>query len=197
MSITGSQKSADRTARKLTAGPYVDIYREIKNKVKKPGILLVKIGDFYEAFDDDAKVLAELTDAVLTKRKGIFMAGVSAWALKKALKQLKAAGEKVMLVDDYADYTAKSREASDSLIDLVLDQRKLGSLRRDMDEQTYDLMVDVYDELSKALELTRGQKEALNRLQASMKGNYASDMHRNNIFKAAHALGMKLPSMMF
>jgi hypothetical protein len=78
-----------------------------------------------------------------------------------------------------------------------LDQRKLGHLDRDMDEQTYSLMVEVYRKLSKDLELTQGQKEAISLLQASMQGRYSSDMHRNNIFKAAHALGMKLPSNIF
>jgi hypothetical protein len=37
-----------------------------------------------------------------------------------------------------------------------------------MDEQTYSLMVEVYRKLSKDLELTQGQKEAISLLQASM-----------------------------
>jgi len=92
---------------------------------------------------------------------------------------------------------ARELTARQSLIDAVLDQRKLAKLRKQMDEQTYDLMVDVYDKLSDDLALTSGQQEAINRLQMSMEGRYQPDMHRNNIFKAAHALGMKLPSMMF
>jgi len=95
------------------------------------------------------------------------------------------------------NYKARARMATDSLVDLVLDQRKLAKLRNQMDEQTYDLMVEVYSKLAKDLELTRGQQEAINRLSMSMGGRYSPDMHRNNIFKAAHALGMKLPSGIF
>ena len=92
---------------------------------------------------------------------------------------------------------AKALTASDSVIDFVLDQRKIAQLEDDMDEQTFDLMIDVYHELSDALKLTSGQSEALNRIQMSLKRNYQPAMHRNNIFKAAHSLGIKLPSMMF
>jgi len=92
---------------------------------------------------------------------------------------------------------AKKLVARDSLIDLVVDQGKLGRLKNQMDEQTYDLMVEVYDKLAKELELTSGQREALNRLRSSADGRFQQDMHRNNIFKAAHALGIKLPSSMF
>jgi len=47
------------------------------------------------------------------------------------------------------------------------------------------------------LELTPNQQEALNRMRNSVNGSYREDMHRNNIFKAAHSLGIKLPSMSF
>jgi len=92
---------------------------------------------------------------------------------------------------------AKELVARDSLIDLVVDQGKLGRLKNQMDEQTYGLMVEVYDRLAKELELTSNQREALNRLRSSAEGRFKSEMHRNNIFKAAHALGIKLPSSMF
>jgi hypothetical protein len=92
---------------------------------------------------------------------------------------------------------ARELTATESLIDQVLDQRKLARLQDDMDEQTYDLMVEVFRKLADDFRLSSKQQEALNRLKMSMEGRYQPDMHRNNIFKAAHALGMKLPSSMF
>jgi hypothetical protein len=68
-----------------------------------------------------------------------------------------------------------------------------------VDEQSYDLAVEVYSKLREDLELDSGQNEALNRLRQCVErlSSMRPDAHRNNIFKAAHALGIKLPSSMF
>jgi hypothetical protein len=93
---------------------------------------------------------------------------------------------------------AKEITAESSLIGLIVDQHDVAKLDGKVDEQTYELMVDVYLELSKILTLTSNQDEALKKLKASVDNQgWREDMHRNNIFKAAHALGMKLPSSMF
>lgn len=86
-----------------------------------------------------------------------------------------------------------------SLIDGILDQNKLGDLNGYIDDQTYDLMLEVYEKLQSDFKVSNSQNEAINRLK--MCSNRARTMHpdehRNNIFKAAHALGIKLPSSMF
>lgn len=94
---------------------------------------------------------------------------------------------------------AKSLVANTSLIEQVLDQNTLAGLEDFLDAQTYELMVGVYSRLRKDFELSNGQQEAINRLRMSMqsKRGWGEDMHRNNIFKAAHALGIPLPSSMF
>ena len=95
---------------------------------------------------------------------------------------------------------AKNLTASESMIDFVVNQEDLARLDRAInDDQTYDLMVEVYKKLRKDLEITDDQREAINRLKISIRGGTGmqSDAHRNNIFKAAHALGIKLPSSMF
>ena len=89
------------------------------------------------------------------------------------------------------------RTAAESLIDFVIDKRTFYKLRSQVDEQTWALAREVYIALMKALELDRSQQEALNRLRNSASSNFSEDMHRNNIFKAAHSLGIKLPSMSF
>jgi hypothetical protein len=84
-----------------------------------------------------------------------------------------------------------------NVLDTWVDMHGVEKLQGKMDTQTYDLAVDVWAALQKAVALTPNQWEALNRLKSSVDNSYSRDMHRNNIFKAAHALGIKLPSSMF
>jgi hypothetical protein len=67
------------------------------------------------------------------------------------------------------------------------------------DRQSADLLRDSMEEIMEALELTRGQQEALNRLIGmTMNGtNWDVSLLRNNVFKIANSLGLKLPSGMF
>ena len=94
--------------------------------------------------------------------------------------------------------TAKSLTAG-SLLDSVLSDREVATLDRFVDEQTYELAVEVFSKLRRDLELSDNQTEAINRLKQSVQRGSGMDeaTHRNNIFKAAHALGIKLPSSMF
>lgn len=91
---------------------------------------------------------------------------------------------------------ATDRTANIDLLNEIVSQRDVAGLKRKADEQTYKLAVQVYMELKKRISLDNRESEALNRLKYSVN---ASDegMIRNNIFKAADALGMKLPSSSF
>ena len=84
----------------------------------------------------------------------------------------------------------------------LVDFRKLGKVRSNLkgvDDQSAELLRDVLAELADAMELTSGQQQALNRLKwvAEKGGSADPALLRNNIFKAANSLGMKLPSGMF
>ena len=108
----------------------------------------------------------------------------------KCKKKVKKASQRV----------AKQITASESLFqDYVLSQQDLLKLNKVVDEQTWKLAVDVYRKLEKEFRVDGGQKEAINRLKMCVKNarSYDQGLHRNNIFKAAHALGMKLPSGSF
>lgn len=69
------------------------------------------------------------------------------------------------------------------------------------DEQSSKLVGEVYKTLSESTggDFNSDEKEALRRLQGAVAnmGKWDAGLLRNNIFKAAHALGMKLPSFMF
>jgi len=67
-------------------------------------IVLFRLGDFYEAFDDDAKLLSQVCDIVLTSRpvgKGqrVPLAGVPYHAIESYLARLISAGHKVAIVE--------------------------------------------------------------------------------------------------
>ena len=69
-----------------------------------------------------------------------------------------------------------------------------------VDEQSADLAREVYMELSQKMQLAENERQALNRLRNSVKrgmNGWDAGTQRNNIFKAADLLRMKLPSYMF
>jgi DNA mismatch repair protein MutS len=75
-------------------------------------ILLFRLGDFYETFDDDAKLLSEVCDIVLTSRpvgKGerVPLAGVPYHAVDSYLARLISAGHKVAIVEQMDEPEAK------------------------------------------------------------------------------------------
>ena len=78
-------------------------YLEIKRQVPD-ALLLFRLGDFYELFDDDAEVASRILDIALTSRdlgKGqrVPMAGIPAHAAEPYIAKLVAAGYRVALCD--------------------------------------------------------------------------------------------------
>lgn len=89
------------------------------------------------------------------------------------------------------------RVASASMLDYVLDQSKVASSMEQQDEQTADLMSQVYIHLSDKLLLPAAENSALSRLRGVVDRGTTGAEARNQIFKAANELGIKLPSGMF
>lgn len=81
-------------------------YQEIKEQYPND-IVLFRLGDFYEAFEDDAKTLNKVIGLTLTGRgKGenrIPMAGIPHHALGNYLPDIIKAGYKVAMVDQLSD----------------------------------------------------------------------------------------------
>jgi len=78
-------------------------------KKKYPdAIVLMLLGDFYEAFDDDAKLVSDVCDVVLCSRKvgdgtRIPMAGFARFAVDGYVRNLTEAGYRVALVEPDGD----------------------------------------------------------------------------------------------
>lgn len=83
--------------------PMMQQYREAKER--HPGMLLLfRMGDFYELFDDDAEVAARVLGLTLTSRdKTIPMAGFPHHQLENYLQKLLRCGHRVAVCDQVED----------------------------------------------------------------------------------------------
>ena len=98
-----------------------------------------------------------------------------------------------------SDLTGKRiKIASESLLYSIIDPKEMQKLKSEVDEQTFKLATKVMIKLAKELKLTDAQNEAINRMKQSISGHISGEaVHRNNIFKAANAIGIDLPSSSF
>ncbi|MCC5831905.1 MAG: DNA mismatch repair protein MutS [Chlamydiales bacterium] len=72
-------------------------------QVAKGALLLFRMGDFYEAFYEDAEVLAEALDLTLTKRQGTPMAGVPWHTCETYIDRLVAKGYRLAVAEQTED----------------------------------------------------------------------------------------------
>lgn len=71
-------------------------YNFIKAGYAADTILLLKLGDFYEVFGEDAKLVAKTLEITLTHRRGVPMAGIPFHCLDSWTEKLiQATGRKV------------------------------------------------------------------------------------------------------
>jgi len=71
-------------------------------------LVFFRLGDFYETFDDDAKIVARVCNIVLTGREmggdaRVPLAGVPYHAVETYLARLISAGHKVAIVEQTSD----------------------------------------------------------------------------------------------
>ncbi len=86
-------------------------YLEIKKRYPD-AVVLFRLGDFYETFDEDAKLVSQVCDIVLTSRpvsrkQRVPMAGVPHHAVDSYIAKLINAGHKVAIVDQVGDEPVK------------------------------------------------------------------------------------------
>ncbi|MEM6646695.1 MAG: DNA mismatch repair protein MutS [Bacteroidota bacterium] len=97
-------------ARKKKGTEHTPLMRQYyKIKAKHPGaILMFRMGDFYETFDEDAIEISQLLGITLTKRSNgkaqdVPLAGIPHHALDKYLPQLVQAGKRVAICEQLED----------------------------------------------------------------------------------------------
>ncbi len=96
-----SSKKKQRNSNKLT--PMMEQYYRIKERYKD-ALLFFRLGDFYELFDEDAKIASRELGIVLTSRdKKTPMAGVPHHAVYPYIKKLIEKGYKVAICEQVED----------------------------------------------------------------------------------------------
>lgn len=96
----------------------------------------------------------------------------------------------------------KVAHAGREILSRIVDERAFLKLYNEVekqDEQSAKLLREVRAKLAEALKITDNEYNALGRVQqlVAAQGRWDIGLQRNNIFKAADLLGMKLPSAMF
>lgn len=82
--------------------PMMKQWQSLKDK-KKDALLLFRLGDFYEAFLEDAYIISKELDLTLTKRQNIAMCGVPHHAGDIYIDRLIAKGFKVAIAEQVED----------------------------------------------------------------------------------------------
>ncbi len=96
----GSDTPAARPAQPLT--PLMQQYHELKSR-HPDDVLLFRLGDFYELFDEDARRVAPILDLALTHRQQVPMCGMPAHAVDGYIAKLLKAGMRVAIADQMED----------------------------------------------------------------------------------------------
>ncbi|HVO32843.1 MAG TPA: DNA mismatch repair protein MutS, partial [Elusimicrobiota bacterium] len=78
--------------------PLMQQYHELKSRYPDD-ILLFRLGDFYEMFNDDARIASGLLDLALTHRQHVPMCGVPAHSADGYIAKLLKAGRRVAIAD--------------------------------------------------------------------------------------------------
>lgn len=79
--------------------PMQQQYREFRSKLAAGTLLMFRLGDFYEMFNEDAEISARVLGITLTKRHETPMAGLPYHSAPAYINKLLAAGLKVAICD--------------------------------------------------------------------------------------------------
>lgn len=85
-----------------TISPMMLQWQECR-KSAKDSLLLFRMGDFYEAFYEDAVILSNELDLVLTKRQGIPMSGVPCHTIDSYIDRLISKGHRIAVAEQTED----------------------------------------------------------------------------------------------
>lgn len=125
---TGEKKeeTKDKQKEETKDSPIMKQWKELKAK-HPDALLLFRVGDFYEMYEQDAKRGAEVLGITLTKRNtqaGPYMAGFPYHALDTYLPKLIRAGERVAICDQLEAPKQKQEEQNTE------EQQRSGGMKR-------------------------------------------------------------------
>lgn len=86
----------------MTVTPMISQWQVCKTEAKE-ALLLFRLGDFYEAFYEDAKLISKEIGLTLTARQGIPMCGVPFYTAESYIDKLIAKGFKIAIAEQTED----------------------------------------------------------------------------------------------
>src|SRR5581483_8524282 len=78
--------------------PLMQQYHDLKKR-HPTEVLFFRLGDFYELFDEDAKMASPILEVALTHRQQVPMCGVPAHSIDPYIAKLLKAGLRVAIAD--------------------------------------------------------------------------------------------------
>jgi DNA mismatch repair protein MutS len=119
----GSKKTGGSVSKKIAETPLMKQYNNIKAKYPK-ALLLFRVGDFYETFNEDAVKASKILGIVLTKRANgkasyVDLAGFPHHSLDTYLPKLVKAGQRVAICDQLEDPKATKKIVKRGVTELV------------------------------------------------------------------------------
>lgn len=141
-------------------------------KAQRPShIMLIRLGDFYEAFESDAVVVAEVCDQVLTARdvsptQRVPLSGVPYRNADKYIAQLVQAGHKVAIAEQMESTSTEIRpDVAPAPVRIVASRAPVAEvpvpvINTDDDERERELLEEIEELQDKVRELTEQLTEA-------------------------------------
>jgi len=143
-------------SKKLT--PMMQQYREMRDSLPRDTLLLFRLGDFYEMFEEDAERGAGLLGINLTKRHDMPMAGIPYHAADNYISKILKQGRKVAIVDQ-VESPQPGKLVKRALTRIITPGTSLEGSQLTENENSYLLAIDFKKNTLSAswLDLTTGE----------------------------------------
>lgn len=140
----------------IKLSPMMQQWKELKDR-NPSALLLFRLGDFYEAFFDDAKILSESVDVILTQRQAIPMSGVPHHQLENYLDKLMEKQLVVAIAEQVEEADATKGLVKREIVEIVSPATYLG-YKQNQTNYFFAALSDYLDQFALSfLELSTGQ----------------------------------------
>ena len=133
-------------------------WHEIRGQLAEDTLLLFRLGDFYEVFNQDAERGAELLGITLTHRHGMPMAGIPFHASETYIQKLLDQGIKVAIVDQ-VEAPQPGKLVKRALTRIITPGTRIADTQIDAQRNHFLLAIDLNKKALRAawLDLTTGE----------------------------------------
>lgn len=210
-------------AKETIKTPIMEQYKELKEKHPE-AVILFRIGDFYEAYDEDASKIGEILGVTVTRRlnskeKGsdghaLKLAGFPHHALDTYLPKLIKAGERVAVCDHLdgtnnlsaKEYPSDEEEVGSNKEEHIWTQEEVKTLLAHHEQDTEN-MLNEYDKLKNELKeeklrnldivlsiISESIKALKGEIPSTLAGYFYNSLGKLEVIKIKNNLNFRLTS---